>query len=66
RRRLSGSNRSPSAVEPLTSQKTTVTVLRCSRWATAAPSGAAQESQKCASSRFSDPHLAQMTTGERL
>ena len=57
RRRLSGSIRSPSAVEPVTSQKRTVTVLRTSRRGAASTRGAPHESQKRASSRFSAPQL---------
>ena len=54
-----GSVDSPSAVEPVMSQKRTVTVLRCSREGEATSSGAAQFPQNLASSRFSAPHAAQ-------
>ena len=57
-----GSIRSPSAVEPMTSQKSTVTVFRTSRAEAAAASGSPQESQKRAPSRFSAPQLAQTIT----
>src|SRR5712691_2550215 len=65
-RRLSGSIRSPSAVEPETSQKRTVTVLRTSRTVAASASAAPQESQKAAPSRFSAPQLGQTTTRTSL
>src|SRR5690348_13543250 len=60
-RSASGSSRSPSAVEPATSQKRTVTTLRCSR-AGATSRRAPHVSQKRASSRFAAPQLAQITT----
>ena len=59
-RSASGSTLSASAVEPATSQKRTVTVFRCSRGGSTA-SAAPQESQKRAPSRFSAPHLGQVT-----
>ncbi len=59
-RSASGSRRSPSAVEPATSQKRTVTTFRTSRGASAS-SGAPQESQKRASSRFSAWQRVQRT-----
>ena len=53
----SGSNSSPSSVEPTTSQKSTVTVFRTSR-AVASPSasGAAHAMQNLASAGFCRPH----------
>ena len=60
----SGSSRSPSAVEPVTSQNTTVTVLRYLAFAGAASSGAPQAEQKRASSAFSLPQLGQSVTVE--
>ena len=51
--------RSPSAVEPVTSQKSTVTTFRTSRGAAASASAAPHESQKRAPSRFSAPHCEQ-------
>ena len=59
----SGSRRSPSDVEPATSQKSTVTTFRCSRFG-AASSGAAHALQKRAPSGFSAPHAAQVATGQ--
>ena len=60
-RMTSGSNRSPSSVEPTTSQRSTVTVLRTSR---AVPSavgrGAAHAMQNRAASRFCWPHCLQV------
>ena len=61
RRRLSGSIRSPSAVEPVTSQKRTVTTLRVSRTTPGSGRAAPQESQKRAPFRFSAPQLGQTT-----
>ena len=61
RRRDSESSRSPSAVDPVTSQKRIVTTLRSSR-TSATASGAPQESQKRAPSRFSCPQAAQVVT----
>jgi hypothetical protein len=58
-RRLSGSMRSPRAVEPVTSEKRTVTTLRTSRAGAASASGAPHESQKRAPSRFSAPQVEQ-------
>src|SRR5262245_41754366 len=64
-RSASGSSCSPSAVEPVTSQKTTVTVLRTSDAAPgAAPSGrgAPQNGQKANSSELSRPQDPQVIT----
>src|ERR671937_761074 len=63
-RKLSGSIRSPRAVEPLTSQKRTVTTLRTSRAAAASASRAPHESQNLAPSRFSAPQLGQTSMCE--
>jgi len=46
----------------VTSQKSTVTTFRCSRFAGAGTSGAAQELQNRESSGFSRPHSEQTTT----
>ena len=62
RRTDSGSSSSPIAVEPATSQNTTVTVLRTSCEVRRATSGAAQFSQNFAPPRFSCPHLSHRTT----
>src|SRR5580658_1308498 len=59
-RRLSGSSRSPSAVEPVTSQKSTVTVLRWAREGAVVFSDAPHPLQKAASSAFSRPQLLQL------
>ena len=59
-RNASGSVDSPSAVDPTTSQNTTVTVLRCST--PGAARGAAHASQKRAPSGFSPPHAEQTCT----
>src|SRR4029453_6821262 len=56
----SGSSRSPSAVEPLTSQTTTVTTLRAPRRGSAA-SEAPQLRQKRARSGFCSPQFAQVS-----
>ena len=64
-RSASGSTDSPSAVEPATSQKTTVTVFRCSRGESAA-SVAPHESQNLALTRFSEPHDPHLVIGVRL
>jgi hypothetical protein len=62
-RRASGSVDSPIAVEPVTSQKRTVTVFRCSREAGAVLSGAAQNGQKGKSpGGRSLPHDGQVVT----
>jgi hypothetical protein len=61
-----GSVRSPSAVDPVRSQKTTVTVLRTSRPVAAVASGAPQPLQKPASIAFSRPQPPQMSTTLRL
>jgi hypothetical protein len=66
RRRLSGSSRSPRAVEPVTSEKTTVTTLRCSLAAAGAVSEAAQALQNLAPAGFSWPQLGQTCTRQRL
>src|SRR5690348_1105298 len=59
-RNASGSVDSPSAVEPVTSQNNTVTVLRCSR---ASPvSGAVQNPQNWKPSGFSLPQAGQAAT----
>src|SRR5262245_35362481 len=60
-RSASGSVRSPSAVEPLRSQKSTVTTLRTSRGASAGASAAPQFPQKRKPSGFSLPQAAQIT-----
>ena len=54
--------RSPSAVEPTTSQKSTVTVFRTSRAGLASASAAPQEGQKLKPSGFSAPQLGQVVT----
>ena len=64
RRSDSGSSFSPSAVEPVTSQNTTVTVLRTSRAGAGAASGAAQAGQNWKSSGLSRPQLEQVSTPE--
>ena len=60
-RTASGSRDSPNAVEPTTSQNTTVTVLRCS-FTDAATSGAAHALQNRAPLAFSAPQLRQTPT----
>jgi hypothetical protein len=50
------------AVDPVTSQKSTVTVLRWARGATAATKGAPQLLQKAASPGFSRPQVVQLLT----
>ena len=62
-RTASGSRDSANAVEPETSQKSTVTSFRCSRAGTSA-SAAPHESQKRAPSRFSAPQLAHVMDRE--
>jgi len=62
----SGSSCSARAVEPITSQKSTVTVFRSSRGRSASARTAPQESQKRAPSRFSAPQLAQAAMPRRL
>ncbi len=57
----SGSRRSPSSVEPVTSQKTIVTVLRISA-ASGAASRAPQTEQKFAPSALSEPQFGQAAT----
>ena len=65
RRRASGSSRSPSAVEPVTSAKTIVTTFRTSAaGASASPSGVAQFWQKRALSAFSSPQEGHRFTSE--
>jgi hypothetical protein len=59
-RNASGSVDSPNAVEPVTSQNSTVTVLRCSRLSPI--SGAAQNPQNWKPSGFSLPHARQAAT----
>ena len=59
-RNASGSVDSPSAVEPVTSQNSTVTVFRCSRPPPA--SGAAQKPQNWKPSGFSLPQAGQAAT----
>ena len=59
----SGSSCSPSSVEPVTSQKTIVTVLRTSAVsAPAAPSRVPQTEQKFAPSAFAEPQFGQAVT----
>ena len=57
----SGSRRSPSSVEPVTSQKTIETVLRTSA-VSAASSRVPQTEQKLAPSPFSEPQFGQAVT----
>jgi len=57
----SGSSCSPSEVEPTTSEKRTVTVLRKGSAASAEATGRPQASQKRAPSRFSAPQFAQVS-----
>ena len=57
----SGSSRSPSSVEPVTSQNTIVTVLRTSA-ASGAPSLTPHTEQKFAPSAFSEPQFGQAAT----
>ncbi len=59
-RSASGSVDSPSAVDPVTSQNSTVTVLRCSRLSPI--SGAVQNPQNRKPSGFSLPQLVQVST----
>src|SRR5881397_2204485 len=61
RRTDSGSSRSPMAVEPATSQNSTVTVLRASRTGSAV-SAAPQALQKAEPSGFSRPQFGQVST----
>jgi hypothetical protein len=61
-RMTSGSDRSASAVDPTTSQKTTVTVFLTSRDAAPAASGSPQRLQNRAPSGFSPPHRAHSIT----
>jgi hypothetical protein len=58
----SGSVCSPRAVDSVTSQNSTVTVLRTSRGDAVVVSAAPQPLQKRASSAFSRPQLAQIST----
>jgi hypothetical protein len=58
----SGSVDDPSFVDPVTSQKTTVTVFRISRTGAATSSEEPHTSQKRAPSRLSAPQLAQTGT----
>src|SRR4029077_10018467 len=66
RRSDSGSSRSPIAVDPVTSQKTTVTVLRVSCCATGSASGAAHAGQNAKSSGLSRPQFAQVSIHRRV
>ena len=65
-RKLSGSSRSPSAVDPVTSQNNTVTVLRFCRAAGTAAKAAPHPLQNLASGGFSRPQPAQTPTPARL
>ena len=65
-RKLSGSSRSPKAVDPVTSQNSTVTVLRFWRGAGTASKAAAHSLQNLASGGFSRPQPAQTLTPARL
>jgi hypothetical protein len=60
----SGSSRSPSSVEPVTSQKTTVTVLRdpAAVSASTGTSRVPHTEQKFAPSAFSEPQFGQAVT----
>ena len=53
-------------MDPVTSQKSTVTVLRWARGATAATKGAPQLLQKAASPGFSRPQVVQVLTTTRV
>ena len=65
--RASGSRRSPSAVKPLTSANTTVTVLRAWRSPTAGPaSDDPQAKQNLAPSTAASPHLGHAAMGASL
>ncbi len=66
--RASGSSRSPSSVEPVTSQNTTVTVLRTSDDADAAAAsrGAPQNGQNANSAELSRPQEPQVTIPGRV
>ena len=61
-RRDSGSSASPIAVEPTTSQKTIVTVLRTTDRGSASTRGAAHSMQNFAPAGFSWPQLEQVST----
>jgi hypothetical protein len=61
-RKAPGSSRSPSSVEPVTSQKSTVTALRCSRSAGASSNDAVQKPQKRKPTGFFSPQEGQSTT----
>src|SRR5439155_9599731 len=63
---LSGSSRSPKAVDPVTSQNSTVTVLRCWRGPCAAANAAPHSLQNLASCGFARPQAAQTFTRARL
>src|SRR4051812_24015886 len=65
-RSASGSVDSPRAVEPTTSQKRTVTVLRCSRAAGAGVTAAPHSAQNLAPSGRSWPQLTHVGTRPRL
>src|SRR3954470_3475710 len=58
RRSASGSSCSPSAVEPATSQKRIVSVLRCSRAGAGAAAGVPHATQKRNPSGLAAPHWA--------
>jgi hypothetical protein len=58
RRSASGSRLSPSRVESVTSQKSTVTVFRADGAGLVRASGAPQFEQKFADGRFGSPHAA--------
>src|SRR2546427_4199524 len=66
KRIVSGSSRSPSEVEPVTSQKRMVTVVRISRGRWLSARDAPQESQNRAPSRFTLPHEGHVVTADRL
>src|SRR5439155_13475204 len=63
-RRRSGSNCSPSSVDPVTSANRTVTSLRSSAVRSAGLSDNPQEGQNSKPSGFSAPQFAQVTTSE--
>jgi len=66
RRSVSGSSRSPRDVEPLTSQKSTVTVLRTSRATDAGVRSVPHAPQNLNPSGFSCPQFEQRVTWESL
>ena len=65
-RRDSGSRRSPSPVDPVTSANTTVTTLRISRMGSGAASPPPHDMQNRAASGFSVPHPAQVVMSRSL